>query len=444
MEAVERPLGVRLHLASQDFFHWASSAGLVLVLATLAALVFANVGFHDLYEEIRETLVGLSFGARTFRLPLEAWINDGLMALFFLLVGIEIKREIVAGELSDLSRAALPLVGALGGMLVPALVYAAFNAGTPSAAGWGVPMATDIAFTLGLMAVLGRRVPATLTVFVSALAIADDLGAILVIALFYSAGHRARAARRRRGRDAGDARPQPRARLLPDAVPLARRRAVGARPRVRLARDARGRADGGRHPVAAQRQPLRRRGAGGGPCSRPRRRTPRSPAPKTPRSGRARCACFEMPWTGSASRATTCSTRSRTGPASSSCRCFAFFNTGLLLFGSGFSAAAPESLGVILALVVGKPLGIVGLCWLAVKLGVAKLSSEVSWAQMVGAGCLCGVGFTMSIFIATSAFAGPQLEAVKIAVLIASAVSAALGMTLLVRATRPEALAAGE
>ena len=188
IEGLERGTGLRLKITSLDFFAWAASAGLVLILATLAALLVANIGFHDAYERLRETELGLSFGPGGFSLPLEVWINDGLMAVFFLLVGIEIKRELAVGELSDLRSAALPISAALGGMLVPAAIYAAINIGTPTAAGWGIPMATDIAFTLGLMALLGDRVSTSLKIFVSALAIADDLGAIVVIALFYGHG----------------------------------------------------------------------------------------------------------------------------------------------------------------------------------------------------------------------------------------------------------------
>ena len=188
-EAIEKPLGLRLRLASEDFFHWAASAGMVLVAATIAALIVVNVGFHEAYEYLRHTKMGLFFADAKFSLSLEHWINDGLMALFFLIVGIEIKREMVDGELSDMSRAALPILGAVGGMAMPALIYAAINWNSPDTLhGWGIPMATDIAFTLGIMALLGRRVPTSLKIFVSALAIADDLGAILVIALFYGHG----------------------------------------------------------------------------------------------------------------------------------------------------------------------------------------------------------------------------------------------------------------
>ena len=167
-EAVSRPFGHRLRLASHEFFHWAASAGLVLILSTLAALLFVNLGGQELYESIRDTQLGISFGSSSLSLTVLQWINDGLMALFFLLVGIEIKREIVDGELSSRDKAMLPIVGALGGMVVPALIYFAFNAGRPTANGWGVPMATDIAFTLGLMAMLGSKVPTSLKVFVSA------------------------------------------------------------------------------------------------------------------------------------------------------------------------------------------------------------------------------------------------------------------------------------
>ena len=188
VEALERPLGLRLRQAGAAFFDWAAAGGLVLVLATIAALIVVNSPLHHAYEAVREGVLSVGWNGALFSLTVEEWVNDGAMTLFFLLVGIEIKREVVSGELSDPRRAALPIAAALGGMAVPAAIFYAVNAGGPGAGGWGVPMATDIAFTLGLLALLGSRVPTSLRVFVSALAIADDLGAIVIIALFYSEG----------------------------------------------------------------------------------------------------------------------------------------------------------------------------------------------------------------------------------------------------------------
>ena len=172
--------------AFERFLHSEVSGSLVLLACTLAALALANSPLAEAYFEFEHTELGVSFGEHVFKMSLEHWIADGLMVIFFFVVGLEIKREVVVGELSSLSSAALPVAAAVGGMLVPALFYLAFNVGTPGARGWGVPMATDIAFALGILALFGSRVPIGLKVFLTALAIADDLGAVVVIALFYT------------------------------------------------------------------------------------------------------------------------------------------------------------------------------------------------------------------------------------------------------------------
>src|ERR671915_1276604 len=172
----------------QRFTRTESSSGLVLLACTAVALVWANSPWAGSYEHLWETELTLSLGPWSTRSTLHHLINDGLMVVFFFLVGLEIKREFLAGELASRQRAALPMVGALGGMVIPASIYALINAGGPGAAGWGVPMATDIAFALGVLALLGDRVPTGLKVFLAALAIVDDIGAVLVIAVFYSGG----------------------------------------------------------------------------------------------------------------------------------------------------------------------------------------------------------------------------------------------------------------
>src|SRR5262245_8219181 len=165
-----------------------AASGILLVLAAAAALAWANSPWSASYSALWHTPIGLRIGAFAFERDLHFWINDGLMAVFFFVVGLEIRREIHAGELADLRRAALPLAAALGGMVVPALIYAAFNAGRATLGGWGIPMATDIAFALGVLTLLGARVPTALRILLLALAVIDDVGAILVIALFYSSG----------------------------------------------------------------------------------------------------------------------------------------------------------------------------------------------------------------------------------------------------------------
>ena len=162
------------------------TGSVLLILATIAALVWANSPWHESYFHLWETELSLNFGEFAFSLTLHQWVNDGLMVLFFLSVGLEIKREVLVGKLSSPRKAMMPIIAALGGMIVPALVYTLFNFGKPSAGGWGVPMATDIAFAIGILLLLGNRVPLSLRVFITALAIIDDIGAVLVIAVFYS------------------------------------------------------------------------------------------------------------------------------------------------------------------------------------------------------------------------------------------------------------------
>ncbi len=163
-----------------------SSGGIVLIAATLIAIVWANSPWSESYHHLWETPLTLGAGRYALSYPLHYWINDGLMAVFFFLVGLEIKREFLVGELASVRRAALPIAAALGGMVVPAVLYALLNAGGPGERGWGTPMATDIAFALGVLALLGPRIPLSLKVFLAALAIVDDLGAVLVIAVFYT------------------------------------------------------------------------------------------------------------------------------------------------------------------------------------------------------------------------------------------------------------------
>lgn len=428
-EEVQKPIGVQFRIASLEFFHWAASAGLVLILATLLALITVNIGLHDSYEHLRELPVALSFGEAVFSLPLEMWVNDGLMALFFLLVGIEIKREIVNGELSDPARAALPIIGAIGGMMVPAGIYAAINWGTPTVHGWGVPMATDIAFTLGILALLGDRVPTSLKVFVSALAIADDLGAILVIAMFYGNGFHMQ--------EFGIA-----VAIFALMMGLNRGRIYSRIPYLIL-----GAAlwffvhESGLHAtlagvLTAAAIPSRRSANIQGVAAQTAAlfdaelRTPDTPVTHGTLNrlqqavDRLREPGFHL------QNALENWSNFMILPL------FAFFNTGILIVGAHFSLWEPEALGVIAGLVIGKPLGIFLLVFVAVKLGWAQKSSDISWMQLLGAGSLAGVGFTMSIFIGTASFAGDQLASVKLAILLGSFLSALIGSTILAAAAR--------
>ena len=183
-----RPLPVRLREGFAEFLHTEVAGAVALLVATVLALVLANSPLYGLYNAFWHTQAGFYVGSWQFSESLVHWVNDLLMALFFFVVGLEIKREVLVGELSVRRKAVLPILAAVGGMAVPALVYLAINAGGSGANGWGIPMATDIAFAVGVMALLGDRVPSGLKVFLVALAIADDIGAILVIALFYTSG----------------------------------------------------------------------------------------------------------------------------------------------------------------------------------------------------------------------------------------------------------------
>ena len=177
----------KLFRAFQKFFKLEAASGIVLMVCAVAALAWANSPSGQNYTALWETHLTIGFAPFQLSKSLLHWINDGLMTLFFFVVGLEIKRELLSGELASAKRAALPIMAALGGMLVPAVLYACFNPGQPGARGWGIPMATDIAFSLGVLALLGKRVPFALKIFLAALAIADDLGAVLVIAVFYTA-----------------------------------------------------------------------------------------------------------------------------------------------------------------------------------------------------------------------------------------------------------------
>src|SRR5918994_1171900 len=184
--AREQPPVERIVRPFQDFAHKQSSGGILLIMATVVALVWANSPWSESYAALWHTKLTVGIGELSISKDLTHWINDGLMAVFFLVVGLEIKREVFVGELSSVRGAALLVVAAVGGAVIPALIYLAINAGTEGAAGWGIPMATDIAFALGVLALLGQRVPAGLKVFLTALAIVDDIVAVLVIALFYT------------------------------------------------------------------------------------------------------------------------------------------------------------------------------------------------------------------------------------------------------------------
>ncbi len=378
------------------FIQHEAAGGVVLLTAALVALVAANSPAAWLYDGLLDTPVSIRVGALALDKPLLLWINDGLMAIFFFLVGLEIKRELLQGELSTLHRAALPAIAAVGGMAVPALIYAAVNAGTPATlGGWAIPSATDIAFAVGVLALLGPRVPASLKVFVLALAILDDLGAIVIIALFYTPElHWASLAL---------------AALGAGVLLVLNRRGV-----TRLAPYVLSGAfiwvcvlKSGVHAtlagvVVALAIPI---GAGNG---------------------------------GSHSLLEEIEERLHPWVAFAILPLFAFANAGVSLAGmSPARLVEPVPLGIALGLAVGKPIGIVGATVLAVAGGAGARPEGASWGQIAGVGMLGGIGFTMSLFIGTLAFPEPAYAAqLRLGVLAGSIVSAVAGY-LVLRLTAP-------
>jgi NhaA family Na+:H+ antiporter len=385
------------HHGALAFFHHEAAGGVVLVAATIAALVASNSGLERLYDGFLDTPVAVRVGALAIDKPLLLWINDGLMAVFFFLVGLEIKREFVEGELSTFGQAALPSLAAVGGMAVPALIYVAINSGNPAALrGWAIPSATDIAFAVGVLALLGDRVPSSLKIFLLALAILDDLGAILVIALFYtehlswtslalaSAGCVVLAALNVRGVT----------RLAPYLL-------AGLFIWVCVLKS-------GVHAtlagvVVAMAIPLGEK------------------------DGQSLLRQLEEslhPWI-----------------AFGVLPLFAFANAGVSLQGLSLAKLMePIPLGIAAGLFIGKPLGIVAATWAGVVSGLAPRPEGATWGQILGVGLLGGIGFTMSLFIGTLAFADPaQAAQLRLGVLAGSLVAAVAGLALLAAVSRPAA-----
>ena len=381
-----------LKTGARTFIQSESAAGIALALAALAAIVVANSPLGDDYRALISLRGELRIADPWLVLakPLSVWVNDLWMAVFFFLVGLEIKRELLAGELSSLRQATLPAVAALGGMIVPALIYAAVNRGDAVALrGWAIPMATDIAFALGVVAVLGSRVPASLKVFLTAVAIIDDLGAIVVIGFFFT-----------------------------DKLSLPMLAAAGAGAAVLLALNRARVASIGPYAIVglvvwvcvlksgvhatlagvitALAIPLRDRAGG-------------SPLETAEHALHPWVAFLVLP-------------------------AFAFVNAGVGLQGIGADALLHGvTLGIASGLVAGKTIGVAGAAWLLMRLTGARLPEGASWRQFLAVAMLCGIGFTMSLFIGDLAFDGEagQETQVKIGVIGGSLVAALLGVGLL-------------
>jgi NhaA family Na+:H+ antiporter len=425
---IEKPLGVQVRLLFQQFTRLQASGGILLLAATVLALIWANSAWGHGYFELWETYLKIELGNLALKESLLHWVNDGLMVIFFFLVGLEIKREILVGELASLRKATLPLAAAVGGMILPAGIYALLNLGGEGAPGWGIPMATDIAFLLGLLAVLGNRVPVSLKVFFTALAIADDLGAVLVIALFYSSeiswlalGVGAICLAALVVLNRGHVRhPLPYALLgiglwlaflqsgiHPTIAGVLLALTIPARTPVRasafMAQCTA--ALGGLEPGAYADESRQQQAAAQALETIAERL--QTPLQRLERSLNPWVAYLVVP-------------------------IFALANAGVNLGGDlGQVLTSPISLGIVAGLVLGKPLGITLFSWIAVRLGLADLPSGVSWRHLFAASWLAGIGFTMSLFIASSAFGGALLDTAKMSILAASLLAGGIGFGLL-------------
>jgi Na+:H+ antiporter, NhaA family len=411
-----------------DFLHTEAAGGVVLVAATAVALAWANSPWDGGYRALWDTRLAVSIAGHTLDLDLQDWVSEGLMALFFLVVGLEIKRELVEGELREPRQALLPVVAAAGGMVVPAALYLAVNAGGDGAAGWGIPMATDIAMAVGVLSLLGARVAPSLKLFLLALAIVDDIGAVLVIALAYTdhvdlaalAAAAAVVAAVVGLRAAGVLRHLPFA-VLGVALWLALHEAG-------LHATLAGAVMGLLAPTRPARQPELVDAAALADVSSP------EAARHTVTLARESVSVVEWlehtlhPWTGFV-----------VVPL------FALANAGIPLGGGvlGDEVRSPVAAGILLGLVVGKPVGIVGATWLAVRFGGARLPTGAAWRGIVAVGVLAGIGFTVSILVTGLAFEDPrQVDEAKLAILAASIV-AALGGLGLMAAAHPSPSARG-
>lgn len=415
----------------ERFMHIQASSGIVLLVAAAIALIWANSTFAPSYHALWHMPLSIGLGNLSFSQPLHFWINDVLMTVFFLVVGMEVKREIHEGSLSNPRQAMLPIAAAAGGVMVPALIYAALNLGSPGLHGWAIPTATDIAFAVGLLALLGRSIPSNVRIFLLALAIIDDIVAILIIALFYSEGLEPMGfvvagvgvlivlAFQRMG--IGNAF----AYVIPGAVLWAGMLMTGAHPTLA------GVVLGMMTPVI----PVRMR-------ERPMDMLARIAGELT---GRGTTAGRDLDEMSTHLRSLRLAQREILPPvvrvqhalhpwvAFGVMPIFALANAGITLDGIDLSVSGAQwvTVGVILGLVVGKPIGIVGATWLMVRLGLSALPAGVSWAGICLIGLFAGVGFTMSIFIGMLAFTDPNLlGAAKLGVLAGSVIAAVLGLVM--------------
>ena len=383
----------------KDFLHKESSSGIILIIVTFLALILQNSPLSTLYNSFLETPLKIQVGNLEIAKPLLLWINDGLMAIFFFLVGLEVKREVIEGHLSSLSKVTLPVIAAIGGMIVPALVFLSLNGSDAIAKdGWAIPTATDIAFALGILSLVGKRVPLSLKVFLMALAIIDDLGAIIIIALFYTS------------------------KLSILSISIASIALLGLFILNRMGISKRSPyiilgiilwvsvLKSGVHATLAGVAlafliPLKSKDESGKEFSM---------AKEMEKELHMVVTFFILPL-------------------------FAFANAGVSLKGLSIeSLLTPVPLGIALGLFVGKQLGVFGFSFLAIKLKIAKLPDDSTWLQLYGVAILTGIGFTMSLFIDSLAYDDPTIynSADKLAILVGTFLSASIGFIVLKLATK--------
>lgn len=415
-----------------EFFRMEAAGGILLLIAAATAMVLANSPFAGSYFELWNTPVSVGVGSWALTKPVLLWVNDGLMALFFFVVGLEIKRELLIGELSSLRKATVPIAAALGGMIMPALVYVSFNSGRETLPGWGIPMATDIAFAVGILALLAKNAPVGLKVFLTAVAIIDDIGAVLVIAVFYTAKVNLTAL------------------VVASGVLLALFALNWMRVRIPLPYLLLGLIlwfavlKSGVHAtvagvalaffIPAQRsldeQTFLQKARGfldafekGGP----------HPGPMPTYDQRAAIHSLERLSHSAEAPLARLEHRFHPWVAFFIVPLFAFANAGVAIqVGSSGFFQNPVTLGVTFGLLFGAPLGVFLFTWGAVRSGLGDLPKGVTWREVAGVAALCGIGFTMSLFIGSLAFDAPEyLEQAKVGIVVGSALSALVGATLL-------------
>jgi NhaA family Na+:H+ antiporter len=382
----------------KDFIKKDSSSGVLLIIVTILALILQNSAFSAMYNGFLHTPVEIHFGNFNIAKPLLLWVNDGLMAIFFFVIGLEVKREVMEGHLSTLSQVTLPAIAAVGGMLIPALVFIAFNRGEDFAMrGWAIPTATDIAFALGILSLLGKRVPVSLKIFLMALAIIDDLGAIVIIALFYTAE------------------------LSTTSITVAGVSLfiLFIMNRMHVAKQSFYILVGIILWISVLKSGVHATLAGVALAfmiplySKDEKGKTFSMAHNMEHNLHYWVAFFILPL-------------------------FAFVNAGVDLRGISLEEMGGSvPLGIMAGLFIGKQLGVFGFSWIAIKMGIATLPKGANWVTLYGVSVLTGIGFTMSLFVDTLAYNDTQLYhyADKLAILLGSLFSGVLGYVILKKAT---------